>query len=222
MEAAPLIDTAEETDGPAALLADREVAFIIGSGSNRAIAIASIADGRISRRLKGVSGTGIDVLAGSTDGKTLFYVASRNVWSIPAADGSPRKIGAGDSIAVDPNDIELIVQLNEREVCLARVLIAGGEPRSIPFHSDLRLTGGVLAANAVRGDGRIVFSASSKDSWFYGAAVLDPKTGAVEKVPLTDTGDIFAPGWGRNGRIIASGSPFKSTMWRFRPLPAKR
>lgn len=88
-EPLPFLETQEETTGPAAILSDQEIAFLIGSGAEREVAVASIRDGRIVRRLKG-SRSAIQSLVASKDGETLFYVASGVVWALPAADGEPR------------------------------------------------------------------------------------------------------------------------------------
>jgi hypothetical protein len=47
--------------------------------------------------------------------------------------------------------------------------------------------------------------------------VLDPRSGKLERIPVNFTGDIVGPGWLRDGRILTSGWPLKSTLWRFRP-----
>ena len=53
-------------------------------------------------------------LATSLDGKTLYYTTDGNVWSIPADDGTPNKICAGDGVAVDLNGKDLL------STCLGR------------------------------------------------------------------------------------------------------
>ena len=108
-------------------MGEGEVAFLLGPRSGAVVAVASIADGRIVRRLKGVEGSEVGDLAASPDGKTLYYVASRSVWAIPATDGQPRRIGPGDGVAADPNGNDLIVQIFEKEgVRLVSVPISGG------------------------------------------------------------------------------------------------
>ena len=62
------------------------------------------ADGRIVRRLKGVEGSEVGDLAASPDGKTLYYVASRSVWAIPATDGQPRA-GRGTMRRADETEL---------------------------------------------------------------------------------------------------------------------
>ncbi len=215
----PLVDTQEETAWPATLVGNREVAFLAGTNPNRIIVVASLADGRIVRRLKGAKGAGSTwSLAASPDGKTLYYVASGTVWAIPSTDGEPRKICAGDSVAVDLRRQELIVQLNEKEgIRLVRVPVAGGGPEKvIPIGGELRLTPSPLAPNAVGKDGRIAVAVSSTDNWFWQPALLDPETGKLERV-LTYPGDTYSPGWTADGRILSMTQPLRAALWRFRP-----
>ena len=219
---APFLDTREETSPPAALLGTSEIAFVAGSAPAQSLAIASISEGRIARRLKGAKGP-FDGLAASPDGKTLYYVAAGAVWAIPATDGEPRKVRAGDAVAVDPRQGDLIVQLREKEgIRLVRVPASGGPEREIPFRSEVRLGATPLAPNAVRADGRIVLATLAKDNWFWKLAVLDPETGAVEAVPLNYEGDIPVPGWTADGKILALAFPLRASLWRFRPAPAGR
>ena len=99
-----------------------------------------------------------------------------------------------------------------------KLAIAGGE--LVPIQLDLnglQLYPLPLAPNAVALDGRVVFPVDTPDSWFEIAAVIDPATGRVEKVPLTFSGDIHGPGWTKDGRILATGLPTQSSIWRFRP-----
>jgi hypothetical protein len=217
----PLLDTSEETRPPAALLPNNEVAFMAGTGSDQTIVIASASQGRIIRRLRGVKGKYIDRLAASVDGKTLFYTTVGNVWAIPSADGMPRKICAGDGVAVDPNGRDLIVNLNEpAAIRLARVPISGGPGHDIRVQGDLLIGEVPLGGNGVRKDGTIVVGVASRDSpWFFSLAILDPATGKLTSIPLNYTGgDLYLSAWGSDGRILAMGRPVRAHLWRFRPM----
>jgi serine/threonine protein kinase len=220
----PLIATKEETAEPECLVGEREVAFLLGSSDNAVIAVASIGDGRILRRLKGVPGTGVTNLSPSRDGQTLFYTAARNVWAIPATDGQPRLIGPGDEVAADPNGRDLIVGLNEKEgVRLVRVPVLGGTEEAIPLRSDLRLAPTKLDQNAIGKDGRVLVSIATPDSWFYRPGTLDLRSGKLDRIPLNFTGDVMGLGWQSDGSIISTGWPLRAKLWRFRPTaPAKK
>jgi hypothetical protein len=216
----PLVDTAEEIGPPAALLPDNQVAFIAGTGSDQVIAIASTGDGRIIRRLEGSKGKGINALAPSLDGKTLYYSTDGNVWSIPAADGTPSKICAGDGVAADPNGKDLITNLWESEgMKLFRVPLSGGPRQEIRIPGDVPMNNLPLSGSAIRQDGKVLLGMQSTDPWFYSLAVLDPGSGRIAQVPLNYTGDLLLSGWTNDGRILAFGEPIRARIWRFRPVP---
>ncbi|HEV2233200.1 MAG TPA: protein kinase [Terriglobia bacterium] len=216
-DSVPFIATKEETSGPACRVGEGEVAFLLGPHGNAVVAIASIAEGRIVRRLKGVQGTGVGNLIASRDGTTLYYVVSGSVWAIPATDGQPRRIGPGDAVAIDPNGKDLIVQFREKEgVRLARVPISGGTPGPIPIQSALRLAPVEFGTNAIGKDGRALVSIATPDNWFYGAGILDLRSGRLTRIPLNFIGDLLGLGWQDDGRILSTGWPLKATLWRFR------
>jgi Tol biopolymer transport system component len=99
-----------------------------------------------------------------------------------------------------------------------RLPASGGAPQEIPFRSELRLIPLPLAPNAVGPDGRILLDVISNDSWFEVVAVLDPRTGRVEQVPLNYPVDFRTPGWTPDGRIISVASTVRAALWRFRPV----
>lgn len=223
VEAAPFIQTKEETNLPACRLGEDEFAFLLGSARHAVVAVASIADGRIVRRLSEIPGKEVTDLAASPDGKTLYYVASKTVWAIPATGGQPHRISSGDAVAAGPNGKDLIVQLYAKEgIRLMRVPVSGGVEQPIPFQSALRQAFVFLSPNAIGKDGRVLLTVASADSWFYGPAVLDPQNGKVDRIPLKFAGDVLAPEWLDDGRILAVGRPTKVTLWRFRPAELGR
>jgi dipeptidyl aminopeptidase/acylaminoacyl peptidase len=218
VEAAPFIQTKEETNLPACRLGEDEFAFLLGSARHAVVAVASIADGRIVRRLNEIPGKEVKDLTASPDGKTLYYVASKTVWGIPATGGQPRRIVPGEALAADPNGKDLIVQLQEKEgIRLMRVPVSGGAELPIPFQGSLRQTFSFLSPNAIGKDGRVLLTVASADSWFFGPALLDLQSGKVNRISLKFTGDVVAPEWLDDGRILAVGRPTKVTLWRFRP-----
>ena len=187
------------------------------------IAIAAVPEGRIVRRLPETQGPGLTSMAASPDGKTIYYSRDGKIWTIPATGGSPRKLTDGDSIAVDPNGREVIVQRQEKDgVHLFRFSVDSAAERAIPLTGGMKLFPFPLSPNAVSADGRILLSAFSVDSWFQGLAVLNPATGKVERLPAPYSGDIFAPGWTKDGRILAAGFPMRSSIWRFQKEKEKQ
>jgi len=221
-DAIAFIATKEETSMPACRVGEAEVAFLLGSPRHVVLALASITDGRIVRRLEGVPADQVTSLAASPDGKTLYYVASGSVWAIPVSGGQSLRIASGNAVAPDPNGGDLIVQLIEKEgVRLSRVPVSGGAGRPITFQSALSLAPIFIGLNAVGRDGRVVLCIDTADSWFYGAGILDPRTGKLEKIPLSFTGEVQVPGWLDDGHILSSAWPLRATLWRFRPVANK-
>ena len=72
-----------------------------------------------------------------------------------------------------------------------------------------------LGPSAIGRDGRVVLSIAMADAWFYGVGILDPRSDKLERIPVNFTGDLLAPGWQDDGRVLASGWPLKISLWRF-------
>ena len=221
----PLIQTKEETSVPAAVLPSGQLAFVLGSGAQQTIAIASLADGRIVRRLQGTGGASLDSLAASPDGRFLYYTAAKTVWVIPAGGGQPRRVASGDFVTVYPDGRKLLIKLNEAEGArLVRIPVdglgAGGEPQPIPlqFPHGGQLSHHSLLPDTVSKDGRIVVVVNTLESFYFQVAIIDPATGKVRTVPVQFEGDIGYPAWTRDGRIVALGRSISSAIWRFRPV----
>jgi serine/threonine protein kinase len=66
-------------------------------------------------------------------------------------------------------------------------------------------------------DGRIIHRIASADSWFWPAAVINPRTGSVEVVPPGFNIDMNTPGWTRDGRIVMQALFMRSILWQFKP-----
>jgi hypothetical protein len=221
-EATPLIEAKEETATPACRVGQGEIAFLLGPPNHRVVAIASVSDGRIVRRFSAIPAGEVTDLATSPDGKTLYYVASGTVWAIPVAGGEPRRVGLGDSVAPSPDGKYLIVKLKEKQgIRLMEVPVSGGAEKSIFTQGDLRLSQVNLSPRAVSKDGRVVVTVTALDSWFYGAAVVDLQAHTITRIPLNFSGDVESPGWLDDGRVISSGWPTKSTLWRFQPAASE-
>ncbi len=216
--ATPFVQTKEETSFPDCPVGKDEYAFLLGPPGRAVVAIASIADGRIVRRLTEISASQVTDLAASPDGKTIYYVARRTVWAIPAAGGPPRRIGPGDSVAAEPNGKDLVVQLNGKEgIQLMRVPVSGGPARPIPVQGPLLVTRVEINPDAVGEGGQIILSYAAPDAWFYGAGILDPRTGKIARIPVNFTGDLLSPSCQAGGGVLSTGWPLKVTLWRFHP-----
>ena len=216
-EPVPFIDTDEDTSAPMAMLGSDRVILFAGAGPKRQLAIASIADGRIVSRFARLDGSQhITALAGSPDGRTIFYIAGGALSSVSGPDEAPRRIRAGDGVAVTPDGRALVVMLNETAGArLIRHDLASGEEADISL-AGLRLSPWPLAPNAVAPDGRLAVRVTSPDSWFWPAAILDPRTGRTEVLPQAAVADMLMPGWDAQGRLVTIATFTRSTLWRFR------
>ncbi len=217
-EPAPFIETREESAQPACLLGKGELAFMLGPTAHSVMAVASLKDGRIVRRLDSIPAGEVLDMAASPDGKTIYYVASATVWAVSAQGGTPHRIAPGDAVAPDPNGNGLVIELYEKEGVRVERVTPSGSTEQIPLApGDLRISTVSVNPNAVGKDGRVLLSIASPDSWFYGIGILDPRTGKLQKIPSTFVGDHLSPGWLPDGRILLSGWPMHSKLWRFHP-----
>jgi len=215
-EVYPFLQTGEESTFPFAAVAEGQVALRIGLGAGRRLAVASLRDGRILRSLD-INAASVESVAASPDGKTLYYSSEGAVWSVPAAGGAqPRRITEGNSVSLDPAGTFLYIsQIGKDPPALVRVSTAGGPVEAIPIPPALYLTPDMLSPAAVDARGRILVETVSANSYWYGAAILDPNRKSGTPVNVIYSGDLWAPGWTADGRILALGARFNSSIWRF-------
>jgi serine/threonine protein kinase len=214
-----LLETNDEAGPPMAQVGDDEVAFMAGTSSSQSLEIASLKDGRILHRFELIHGSDVQDVAGSPDGKTLYYTSGGNVWSIPADGGKPRKVCAGLSLAVDPNGKDLVIERHGSEnITLERVPLSAGTEQPIPVKGGPPISPLLLGPNAINTHGQLLVSVQPTDSWFFRAAIIDLATGKMTQIPLNYDGDIDYLGWSSDGRILAMTLPMTSHIWRFRPV----
>ena len=221
---APLVDTREPTRAPVAALGHDRVLLLVGTPPRLRVAVISIADGRIQSFVDGIDGSRVTALAGSPDGRWVFYAIDEEIWRMPAAGGTPLRLQPGGQVAVDPQGKYIVILAGEAQtIRLMRVPIDGGPGTEIPMRGEWRAAAGGLSANGVGADGRIALRLASKGSWYWPLGLVDPRTGSVEVVDLGRDLDVGG-GWTPDGRILAITGPTLSTMWRFRPesLPRAR
>ncbi len=212
----PLLETTEETRGPLAMLGRDRVLLILGSPPNQSLAIVSLADGRLVRRLEHVDGGTVQAVAGSPDGKTVYYAAADAVWVADAAGGTPRRFHAGNGVAIDPGSRYAVVSISDQAgVHLVRVPLNGEAEQEIPVRSDrFRISPShTLMSNAVDASGRM-FVGIAPVSWFYPVGILDPRTGELAKVWPDIEADMWG-GWTDDGRVLAGSRESRSVLWRF-------
>jgi Tol biopolymer transport system component len=131
-----LVETAEDSSLPATIFGGN-VAFVIGTGDQRRVAIAARRDGRVVRRFSARSDAG---LAASPDGNTLYYSYSGAIWAQPVAGGEPRRITEGIDLALDPKGEYLYVKRSRKgSLGIVRIPVVGGDAQELPVPADTTL-----------------------------------------------------------------------------------
>jgi serine/threonine protein kinase len=219
-EPKPFAGTMEESGPPLALAGADQVAFLLGRRTNQVIAIASAADGRLTRRLDLPTGTQISCLAVSPDGRAIYYISNRNLWMIPSTGGESRKLVGADAVALNPKTAEIVVQRNETGGARFFRFDAptGREQRIEIRDAEAPPSGAPLSSSAIAPDGRIVFPIALPDQWDWEIGLLDPLSRSLKRVPMNYAGGLNSPGWTSDGRIVFTGAPLQSSIWRFEPV----
>jgi predicted Ser/Thr protein kinase len=210
----PLIEGSEEYGMPAALAGDREIA-VLSDRIPLQIAIVSIADGRIVRRVQ-VEARSISSLASSPDGKTFYFSSAGFVWSVPATGGNPRKLAPGDAVSADAGGRDLIVSLHDKDaIRLQRLPVGGGDPQAIALQGELRIPETPLTSSMIGPGGRIVVEIASPAEWAWRVGTIDLHAGKISLIPVNFEGETLAPVWTRDGKLVAMGARMGFSIWRF-------
>jgi predicted Ser/Thr protein kinase len=212
-DAVPLVSTTEETSSPAAAAGPGQIAFVIGGEPHRTLAIASLSNGRVTRRIAFDKGEPRS-LASSPDGSTLYCAAAGTIWSIAVADGAPRKLHAGEFVAMMPGGQSLLVEMVESgRTRLLEVQLDGRGEREIPLNGPFHLANAAITSSGVR-NGKLAAPLASLDSWFDQPGVVDLATGRMTQIPVDFQGDFHFEGWTADGHLIAWAHELRSTIWK--------
>ena len=194
----PLSGADEETTFPVVRVGAREIAFAIGQ-ERRTIGIASIAAGRIERRIA-FGGGGLSHMVATPDGKTLYCTAAGAIWMQPAAGGSATWPRAGSAVAMDPDGKFMVVtDVREGRVRLWRVPLDGGAEREIPVSGSARPIPSI-GSGAISKDGKLLLGLLELNSWFISPEVIDLATGRATRIPIDAQGDAWSMAWRKMGR----------------------
>ena len=129
------------------------------------------------------------------------------------AQGQTRFFTPG--VAPDPRGEYLLIQVNQQEgTRLVRVQLSGGLETIVP--AQYPLVALPISPHAIAPDGRVALQIAPTDSWYWLAAILDPKTGKMELVSENQA-DMDAPAWDDRGRVVVAAQFLRSSLWRFRP-----
>jgi len=207
-----LVETPEDTALPATIFGGK-VAFVIGSGDQRRIAIAALRDGRVVRRFSMRSDYG---MAASPDGNTLYYAFSSTIWAQPVGGGNPQQITEGIDVTLDPKGEYLYVKrVRNGAMGIVRIPVAGGDAEELPVAAEYHVAYPGLSPAAVDARGRILVPVNSAHSFYYQTAILDPAAKSFTLLPMAIDGDAGPAGWAPDGRILVRGKRYLSSLWRY-------
>jgi hypothetical protein len=212
----PLVSTTEETSEPMSAAGPSGIAFMIGPAPHAAIAVAETSTGRITSRIAPGKGE-ISSIASSPDGKTLYFSAGGNIWSLPSTGGEPAPIRAGDGVTADPSGGSLVISTVESaKVRLFRFSLDGGTEHEIVTGGSVPLA--PVSRGLLRADGRLLVVLAPLDSWFFVPGILDTNTGRITHLPTDPASHTRDLSWTSDGRIVEVRESFRSTLWRFQPV----
>jgi Tol biopolymer transport system component len=216
----PILNTSEEASEPLTLAGSGEVAFMLGTGPHPAIALASLANGRITRKIPFDKGR-VQSLSASPDGKTIYCAAEGSIWSL--ADGSePRRLCAGDAVAADPGGRNLLVWVRGvPRTRLVQVPVDGGEVREVPLQGSSRVVANSVNSAALSRDGRLFAALTTLDSWFFWPGVIDLATGKTTRIGNDYFGDYQTVVMLPDGQVAARVNDWRSELWKFTPEAPK-
>ncbi len=217
----PFLDVPDQSGPPAVFVPPDSVAFLAApaGGGAPVLALASARDGRVLKRYDETAGIAPQALAVSPGGRTFFFADKGSVFELSASGGKPKRICAGDGVAVDASTPGggLVVQRNGTGgVALVR-RAADGLETPIPISGELLPSALPISGPAVGPDGRIVLTATPRGGWTSVAAIFSPG-GFLTPIPIQFHGDVLAPSWGPDGKILAMGPGSRSELWLFRRI----
>jgi eukaryotic-like serine/threonine-protein kinase len=210
-EPASFVSTSEEISGPITAVGPDAIAFVINAETRPTIAVTALSTGRIVRRIPFDKG-GIEQMASSPDGKTLYCAAAGSIWAV-TADSEVRRQSAGNFVSVEPGGQSLIVVVRESpNTKLVRVPLNGGPAQEIRVPGPLTL-GYMIDSDSVR-NGRLL-APGSGPTWYWPPAIFDLATGKSARIPLEYVSDFHHMSWTPDGKVIACALVWRSNMWKF-------
>jgi hypothetical protein len=210
-----LLNTLEETAAPMTAVGPRGIAFVIGPEPRQTIGVADTGTGRITGRIAPGKGT-IDSMTASPDGTTLYFTAGNFLWSIPSTGGQASRVGAGDSVVMDPSGHDLIVQTRESSrLRLFRLLQTGDRQQEITLDHSVPVLSPSLSPGALDKVGRLLVSLSPMDLWFSQPGIVDTTTGRITRVSSDDFSDYDYATWTADGHIMALRIGLRASIWKF-------
>jgi hypothetical protein len=174
------------------------------------------------KRFEETAGMAPQSLTVGSDTRSIYFAEKGNIHELPRETGKPRILCAGHGVAAEPGSGALIVQRNGTAgVELIRRAEDGSEA-PILIAGDLLPSALPISGRAVAADGRILLTATPRGGWASVPAILVPGTASVTAIPVLFPGDVYAPSWSPDGKVLAMGSGSRSELWLFRKRDAER
>ena len=214
----PFLAVQDQSGPPAALVGPDRVAFVTGPAGGGApmLALASVKDGRILKRFEETAGMLLQSLTVGTGARSLYFVEKGSVFELPLDGVRPAVLCPGHGVAADPGSGGLVLQRNGTSGVELLRRSPDGSEAPLLITGDLLPSALPISGRAVSPDGRILLTATQRGGWASVPAILVPSTGAVTQIPVLFPGDVFAPSWAPDGKILAIGSGSRSELWLFR------
>jgi hypothetical protein len=132
------------------------------------------------------------------------------------AGGEPKRITEGIDVALDPKGEYLYVKRARKGAMgMVRIPVVGGGAEELPVPTEYHVAYPGLSPAAVDARGRILVSVASNHSFYYETTILDPAAKSFTLVPMAIDGDAGPAGWAPDGRILARGKRYFSSLWRY-------
>ena len=223
-DAVPFLETEEPTTSPMSLVGKDRVAFLnigahrAGKSPSRLWSMAGFL-----RRLARPDAANVSALAGGR------WMGRPSTMSNPASsgrcrarEGSHRKCMRAIKWPWTPTDQSLVIELTTRDavrLCVCRSV--GARRRRFRCRAVFGCSRISLQAPWHR-TGELLSESVQKDSWFWPAAVLDPRSGGLIQLPGVGDLDMPKAAWGADGRLVSLAQPTRSSLWRFRQVIPSR
>lgn len=212
-----LVETEEDTTMPAVLIAGGILAFLLGAGDDRRIAVASLRDGRVLHRFS-VPATDVSSIVATPDGSKIYYSSAGSIWEQNIAGGEPRRVTEGIDATLDRSGQNLYIRRRRAgSIELYRLPVNRGDAERLFVSADYHLALPPLSPSAADEHGRILLTVHSPRSFYYRPAILDLARKSLTTLPVTFAGDVSSPGWTPQGEIGAAGVLYLGSLWHYRP-----
>src|SRR5262249_47115333 len=91
-----------------------------------------------------------------------------------------------------------------------------GAEQEIPKPPGVNWANSAFGDKCIREDGMMVCPTSPPGSWYFGLAIVNLNAKSVQVLDTDFVGDLYTPNWAPDGKIVAAGMDFRSSLLRLR------